>query len=336
MIIHSCDSLNFTILSAIYSCLHVSNELNKYETDCDVLGIDANKNSIAMLNSKARAAGLSNVIGRCQWIQEVPEEADIALALHACGAASDFALLQAARARAAFSVCPCCVGKLKFKLQLQAQQQKARAAMTTHASAAAAPPTNIAAADEEELEDEEETQEPAAAALQSYRPRVYYPDAPADVAPLGDNKRVFKDQIFVTSGDRSTIAEDVEHPRSAWMRGLLGDAESESDAVEKYSLIARAGDISHAEKEDEDAVHHRAPQLALAAKTLLELDRVHSMRERGYDVLLLKTVRGDEYTKSDLLVGWPIPKAEPGSVPAAAWGGICGGAGAVEGPEEPA
>lgn len=40
------------------------------------------------------------------------------LALHACGNATDGALLQAHRHRAAFIVSPCCVGKLKFSAGL--------------------------------------------------------------------------------------------------------------------------------------------------------------------------------------------------------------------------
>lgn len=42
------------------------------------------------------------------------------LALHACGNATDAALLQAHRHRAAFIVSPCCVGKLKFSTGLAA------------------------------------------------------------------------------------------------------------------------------------------------------------------------------------------------------------------------
>lgn len=258
--------------------------------DCDVLGIDANRNSIDMFNAKASAAGLTNVTGRCAWIQEVEEKPDIALALHACGAASDFSLLQAARARAAFSVCPCCVGKLKFKLQLQ-KQQNSKPVTTEGADGA-----TEAGPSESKAEGEGATAVPSGGL--AYRPRMYYPDAP-EMTPLGDNLRVYKDQIFASTSDKSTV-EDIEHPRSAWMRTLLGDA----DTIEKYSLVARAGDISHAEADDQESVHHRAPQLAMTAKALLELDRVYSMRERGYEAMLLKADRGDEYSKSDLLVGW--------------------------------
>ncbi len=41
---------------------------------------------------------------------------DVALALHACGNATDEALQLATAARAAFVVSPCCVGKLKMSL----------------------------------------------------------------------------------------------------------------------------------------------------------------------------------------------------------------------------
>jgi hypothetical protein len=37
---------------------------------------------------------------------------DIALALHACGSATDWAMLKAQQRRAAFIVSPCCIGKV--------------------------------------------------------------------------------------------------------------------------------------------------------------------------------------------------------------------------------
>lgn len=42
----------------------------------------------------------------------------MAFALHACGSATDYAMLQAARVRAAYIVSPCCIGKV---LQLSTQ-----------------------------------------------------------------------------------------------------------------------------------------------------------------------------------------------------------------------
>ena len=47
-------------------------------------------------------------------IEQYKEPYDVALGLHACGNATDFVLLSAEKHRAAYVVCPCCVGKLKF------------------------------------------------------------------------------------------------------------------------------------------------------------------------------------------------------------------------------
>ena len=41
---------------------------------------------------------------------------DVALALHACGNATDTAMAAAARQRAAYVAVPCCIGKLKFSI----------------------------------------------------------------------------------------------------------------------------------------------------------------------------------------------------------------------------
>ncbi len=41
---------------------------------------------------------------------------DVALALHACGNATDTSMAAAARQRAAYVAVPCCIGKLKFSI----------------------------------------------------------------------------------------------------------------------------------------------------------------------------------------------------------------------------
>ena len=43
-------------------------------------------------------------------------EVDLVISLHACGQASDQAIVQAVRAGAPYIIAPCCVGKLKFSL----------------------------------------------------------------------------------------------------------------------------------------------------------------------------------------------------------------------------
>ena len=42
---------------------------------------------------------------------------DVALALHACGNATDFAMALAMQQRAAYVAMPCCIGKLKFSAE---------------------------------------------------------------------------------------------------------------------------------------------------------------------------------------------------------------------------
>lgn len=41
---------------------------------------------------------------------------DVALALHACGNATDYAMALAVTQRAAYVAIPCCIGKLKFSV----------------------------------------------------------------------------------------------------------------------------------------------------------------------------------------------------------------------------
>ncbi len=66
--------------------------------------------AVAILLERARAAGLSNVSAARCMIEEYAAPFDVGLALHACGNATDAALLLAARQRAAYVVSPCCVG----------------------------------------------------------------------------------------------------------------------------------------------------------------------------------------------------------------------------------
>ena len=49
-------------------------------------------------------------------IERTEARFDVALALHACGNATDTAMAAAARQRAAYVAVPCCIGKLKFSI----------------------------------------------------------------------------------------------------------------------------------------------------------------------------------------------------------------------------
>jgi hypothetical protein len=65
------------------------------------------------------------------------ERFDLCLALHACGHATDEAMLQAHRSRAAMIVSPCCVGKLVFAPQLSRGGASARGGVGAKAGARA-------------------------------------------------------------------------------------------------------------------------------------------------------------------------------------------------------
>lgn len=83
---------------------------------CQFHAIDMKWRSVELLEQRAKAAGLSNLTAAVGRIEQYGGPCDVALALHACGSASDYSLLQAARCRAAYLVSPCCVGKLQASL----------------------------------------------------------------------------------------------------------------------------------------------------------------------------------------------------------------------------
>ena len=87
--------------------------------DANFVGVDLKPNSLALLNERAAAAGLSNRVSTWEGrIEDYNGPCDALVSLHACGGASDAALQLAARRapagrRAApFAVSPCCVGAL--------------------------------------------------------------------------------------------------------------------------------------------------------------------------------------------------------------------------------
>ncbi|KAF5837619.1 hypothetical protein DUNSADRAFT_4121 [Dunaliella salina] len=79
---------------------------------CHFHGVDCKQEAVQRLQERARAAGLHNVTASVEMIQDYSGPLDVALALHACGPATDYAMIQAQHARAAFIVSPCCIGKL--------------------------------------------------------------------------------------------------------------------------------------------------------------------------------------------------------------------------------
>ena len=80
------------------------------------IAVEMKRRSADLLSLRAKRAGLTNVQTRVQMIETFDEPFDVGIALHACGNATDHALLRCVERGASFAVSPCCVGKLKFSL----------------------------------------------------------------------------------------------------------------------------------------------------------------------------------------------------------------------------
>ena len=78
------------------------------------IGVDLKMKSLQLMDARAAAARLDNVRTVCRSIAGFKEPFGLAIALHACGQASDEAILQAVKNDAPYLVAPCCIGKLRF------------------------------------------------------------------------------------------------------------------------------------------------------------------------------------------------------------------------------
>jgi SAM-dependent methyltransferase len=83
---------------------------------CDFTAVDLDATSIGILQKRAAAAGLGNITGCVSRIEVFDTAFDVALGLHCCGAATDYAQLKAISHGAAYILCPCCVGKVVLPL----------------------------------------------------------------------------------------------------------------------------------------------------------------------------------------------------------------------------
>ena len=81
------------------------------------VGIDLKQQALELMDARAAEAGLTNVRTHCGSIASFSDPIGLALALHACGQASDEAMLHAVRHSAAYLIAPCCIGKVKFSFR---------------------------------------------------------------------------------------------------------------------------------------------------------------------------------------------------------------------------
>jgi hypothetical protein len=81
------------------------------------IGVDLKRKSLELMASRAETAGMSNIRTECRSISGFDQDFGLAIALHACGQASDEALLQAVRLGVPYLIAPCCIGKVKFSFK---------------------------------------------------------------------------------------------------------------------------------------------------------------------------------------------------------------------------
>ena len=81
------------------------------------VAVEMKRRSCDLLMKRASVASLHNVSVVCGMIEHFHEKFDVGVALHACGNATDHALIRCVRNGAHFAVSPCCIGKLKFSVK---------------------------------------------------------------------------------------------------------------------------------------------------------------------------------------------------------------------------
>lgn len=219
-------------------------------------------------------------------------DADVVLALHACGAASDWSLLQAKRCGAAFIVSPCCIGKINKSNTaglLHGKHMRPRPGsqdMATGSSGAAGADAGSPAVHNQEL-----AVQPAPSQQQS----LQYPRSQWLMQHLDQ----LTEQVLQEQQQQETVTAAEQQVLTPLQQAVLRAASSRADRCQGvFTLLAQAADYSHQEE-------HGYPELAALAKSNVEFDRGCSMSELGYAVQLVRLLQPELTAKSDVLVGVP-------------------------------
>jgi hypothetical protein len=85
--------------------------------------------ALTLMRARAEEAGVTNVRTVRSSILAFDEIFDLALALHACGQASDDAILKAVDKGVPYLVSPCCLGKVKFSCTDKSDPNRQRGVM---------------------------------------------------------------------------------------------------------------------------------------------------------------------------------------------------------------
>jgi hypothetical protein len=230
--------------------------------------------------------------------------ADVVLALHACGAASDWSLAQAAARSAAFIVSPCCIGKVN--------KVNAAGLLYRQDGSARQQPAHSAA---------EQAKQALEVAGQIQYPRSHWLMQQMDVLAAKVKAEQMQQPQEVAASFPEAEAADAaggrmqqQQPLNPLQQAVLQSNSRSQQCRALFSLMAQAADYSHQED-------HSYPDLAALAKSNVELDRGLGMAEAGYSSALVRLLQPELTAKSDVLVGVPAvlasgvrSEAEPGGV----------------------
>ena len=265
--------------------------------NCTFTAVDMKAKSIEILQKRAIEADLTNVCGVVGKIEDFKESFDISLALHACGVATDYALQQAKRCRAAYVVCPCCVGNLKYTEYISARDDSSPEGEVditgVESICAHLQQTQISLASCDIMQP---TRCGNKASMSSVIRDSASANASASTSTCSGGEDGQSKAVNITS---------LSHPRSKWLQKLLTDTK-EGPAASVYAALARAGDIAHGlAHSSTQGNSHTHEATARLCKSHLELDRNMHMEEAGYDTALMQILLSELTGKGDLLVGIP-------------------------------
>lgn len=272
--------------------------------------VDYKQESLRLLDLRAQAAKLTNLTSWQGRIEDYMEPFDACVALHACGHATDLALMQALRWRAGYVASPCCVGKLQFAVGSPSTTglvydnnytpENLRTAVATKdgyvfpnlnnsgkGSGTHHSSTSVASKNSHQLEME----------MHGFSTNTLVGSFSKTVTPKLDKSC----DVVTHEGQAENLSGQVEgvtghcltYPRSRWLRSVI--------ATDDFLLLARTADWS---SYDYDSWTSRLHSLC---KIMVELDRNLASQELGYRTSLLSLAdqKAGAVGVSHILVGKP-------------------------------
>ena len=94
---------------------HQSIPLAYHFPNCKFILVDMKARSLQIVKERTTRLNLTNISFVHDRIENFHGKFDVGISLHACGAATDLALLKCIRQSAAYVTCPCCIGKVVLK-----------------------------------------------------------------------------------------------------------------------------------------------------------------------------------------------------------------------------